>query len=199
MTRVSTKLNARRMLEEMGDQLRLSAPMIDRALRNLDEALPGFPARASGADPGGGATPALADGEARLLPVERMATTTDAARVALRRVEDLVEGLVPQVKELYSLTVQWGYDLHRGKVSPDEEHEWCESCLRLDRCEPRHRGRLCRWCGDFLSVQGRRPSVDLLDAHHRGVRITAAMIAADHPVRKRTKGGRPARQSAGVA
>jgi len=141
----------------------------------------------------------LGDDEARLLPVERMATTSDPARVALRRLGDLVEGLAPQVAELYSLTVRWGYEQHRGEAVADEEHEWCESCLRLDRCEPRHRGRLCRWCGDFLSVQARRPSVDLLDAHHRGVRITGAMIAADHPVRKRTKGGRPARQSAGVA
>lgn len=188
-TRVS-KSDAELLLVEMGEQLRVSARGVARAMRNLDDALPGFPSRASGAAPSAGPGPLRRedDGsdrdEAQLLPVERMATTIDPARQALRRIDHLLEGLRPQITELYSLVQQWSFDAHQSELDLSEVHEWCTSCLRLQRCEPRHRGELCRWCGDFLASEGRRPSVTLLDAHHRGVRITRQMIVADHPARK---------------
>lgn len=132
----------------------------------------------------------------RLLPVERLATSSDPARDALRRVDRLLESLPVQVKELYSLVTTWGFDRLQGELDLDEQSEWCESCLRLERCELRWRGRLCRWCGDFLAAEGRRPSVDLLDAHHSGKRITQKMIEQDHPARKVRKGGRRAARPA---
>lgn len=182
-----SKSDAQLMLQELSERLRIASSGLVRAVDNLNDALPGFPARASGADPGGGSGRPSGDDEPTLLPVERLAITPDPARSALRRLEQLIDELVPKGTELYSLVEQWGYDRHQPALDLDDDHEWCESCLRLQRCEPRHRGRLCRWCGTFVATQGRRPSVELLDAHHRGVRITARMIEADHPARKRSK------------
>jgi hypothetical protein len=194
MGRVS-KMTAERMLEEMAEQLLISCRVVRRAVANLDDALPGFPSSASGAAPSSGAVMVDRD-EVRLLPVERMATTPDPARLDLARLDRLIVGLRPQVNELYSLINRWGYDRHQGVLDVEEDHEWCESCIRLQRCEPRHRGKLCRWCGDFLAAEGRRPSVDLLDAHHRGVRITSRMITDDHPARKTAKTGKRKRSAA---
>lgn len=198
MARKVSKSDAQLLLLEWSERLRLTSSGVVRAVDNLNEALPGFPSRASGAAPSSASVSVSPDpeGPVHLLPVERLAITPDPARSALRRIEQLVDQLGPQVTELYSLVLTWGYDRHQAQLDLDEEHEWCESCLRLQRCEPRFRGKLCRWCYTFVSEQGRRPSVELLDSHHRGVRITARMIEADHPVRKRTKTGRRTSRSA---
>lgn len=207
MARMS-KSDAQLMLQELAERLQLASAGFVRAVDNLNEALPGFPTKASGAVSGGGVAPSPEPcidpvsheprhefGETceecspvKLLPVERLAITPDPARLALRRLYQLLDQLVVAGTELYSIVGQWGYDRHQPALDLDDtDHEWCESCLRLHRCEPRHRGPLCRWCGTFVATQGRRPSLELLDAHHRGVRITARMIEADHPARRRTK------------
>ena len=155
-----------------------------RTMANLDEAQPGFPSSTPGAAPGSGHSREEDPDEAHLLPVERMATEPDAARQAQKRVLQLVESMRIQAHELYSLSRTWGFDRQQGKLDLEENDTWCDSCLRLHRCEPRFRGRLCRWCYGFVQSENRHPSVELLDAHHRGVRVTAQMIAADHPARR---------------
>jgi len=156
-----------------------------RMMRNLDAAQPGFPASCPGAAPASGRS-GQPDG---LLPVERMATQPDDARRNRERVLALIEELGVRAHELYSLGRTWGFDRQQGRLDIEENDTWCDSCLRLHRCEPRFRGRLCRWCYSFVAAENRHPSLELLDAHHRGVRITAKMITDDHPAR-RVKAGR---------
>lgn len=221
---------AERVLMESGDALHVAAQRVQRALSNLDEALPGYPSSTPGASPSSGDGPSSvlvcstcgvelgADDPqvmvehvdkahdrtvlaadlvlvpaVKLLPVERLATSSDPARDALRRMDRLLSSLSTQAHELYSLVTTWGFDRLQGELDLEENDEWCDSCLRLQWCELRHRGRLCRWCGDFVAAEGRRPSVDLLDAHHSGKRITRKMIEQDHPAHtapcsKRPKG-----------
>ena len=83
----------------------------------------------------------------------------------------------------------WGAN-DRQKVADPEM--WCTHCQRDDghhspRAE-RYRGlELCRWCGDFRQAEGVLPPLSLLKAHHRGERVTEAMVdAALRQVRKKS-------------
>lgn len=168
-----------------------------RTMANLDEAQPGFPSSTPGASPSSGPGPAPGDRRHDGVSdvVGQMATRPDEARIARDRLLALVASIGVSAHEAYSLSRTWGFDRHQGKLDIEENDTWCDSCLRLHRCEPRFRGRLCRWCYGFVSEEGRHPSLELLDSHHRGVRITAKMIADDHPVR-RGKARRPGRRAA---
>lgn len=195
-----SKMSAELILAEAISELQEVASVWARMMANLDDALPGFPSSTPGASPASGHVPPSDPNEARLLPVERMATEPDRARRDLDEVLRLSAWIGQSAQQLYSLGRTWGFVRHQGRLDLDESDEWCDSCLRLHHCEPRFRGRLCRWCYGFVTEQGRHPSTELLDAHHRGVRITAQMIAADHPVR-RGKSGRSSvrRQARGAA
>ena len=60
----------------------------------------------------------------------------------------------------------------------------CVSCARIKRWSPIHRGRRCRWCGDWNASQGGGdPPIDILHAHHDGRRVTVRL--ADQLRRRR--------------
>lgn len=65
--------------------------------------------------------------------------------------------------------------------------EWCSNHLRVQLCEPRHRGDLCRWCYDFQSLRKQPPPPSLLGLRHRYGRITEKQVgealAADNRVK----------------
>ena len=59
----------------------------------------------------------------------------------------------------------------------DRTPRWCTSCQRLGHLEPRWNAHPnCRWCQSFIDSQGQDPPPKLLDAHHRGIRITDTMV-----------------------
>jgi hypothetical protein len=191
-------------LRELTERLLIAVRDLPRAVSNMREAAAGYPTSTPGANTAtaAAATPEYDDaGEilppVKLTTVERNATQRDPARIARDRLERLVTELVGiPITELYSLTHRWAYDLTRPNLDPDDaDHQWCVSCLRLDRCEPRATDQYkdrCRWCGDFRAAEGRDPSIDLLQKRHDGIRITSAMVTADRQrhrttVRKKTK------------
>lgn len=143
--------------------------------------------------PVGGAHSAVAR---RASTVERTALGHDIPRQHRARIEQILNDLEKPHTELYSLIGIWHFQATRPKRDPDEEHKWCTSCLRLDVCRERHRGELCQWCYDFQLNEQRLPSTDLLDKHHQKIRVTKAMIKADHPARRRTKSGKKAKRAA---
>lgn len=54
--------------------------------------------------------------------------------------------------------------------------EWCSNHLRVQLCEPRHRGDLCRWCYDFQAVRRQLPPPSLLGLRHRYGRVNEKQI-----------------------
>jgi hypothetical protein len=147
--------------------------------------------------------------------VERLALTdgieNDDALRDLARIRTLVRELSPKVSELRDLTSRWGYrtagEYNPGAPSPrpagDSEaasnrDRWCSSCERIKVAEPvgpKGRNGRCRWCDDFVNERGDLPPLSILDARHRGIRITEAMLrdhtpAAARSKKKRKKGAR---------
>lgn len=191
---MTSQLESELTLREECSQLLAVLESWPRLIRNLNASLPGFRNAVTGAAPSSGGPGELdEDGNpVPYQPTERVALNTDGARVDLDRVHKLIDRIHIPVTELYSLAREWGFDPHQAKLDlEDTEHDWCTSCLRIGKCEPRDRSRYaltCRWCGDFKASEGRSPSADLLLAHHEGKRITRAMIEQDHPVGKTRKG-----------
>lgn len=196
-----SKMSAELILAEAISELQEVVSVWARMMANLDDALPGFPSSTPGASPGSGHVPPSDPDEARLLPVERMATEPDRARRDLDEVLRLSAWIGQSAQQLYSLGRTWGFVRHQGR--PDIEASvadgWCECHQRVGITEPIDEGRyarVCRWCGDFHASEGRWPSADLLLARQHGQRITRAMIEADHPARKVRSGRKGARRSA---
>ena len=86
-----------------------------------------------------------------------------------------------QAHELCSLSRTWGSIASRASSTLRRTTPGATRASAFTAASPEFRGRLCRWCYGFVQSENRHPSVELLDAHHRGVRVTAQMIAADHP------------------
>ena len=103
--------------------------------------------------------------------------------------------VVPKRKPVSAVTTgarPSGPEASSPAVQDDPDDMWCKSCLRVGHFAPRATGRyaqLCRWCGDFQAVQGQLPPEGLLDAHHRGVRLTskAVALALKRPPARRKK------------
>lgn len=179
-----SKLNTELTATELAERLTEAATALPRALANLSDVQPGYPNHTPGSGPAsGGGVP---DG---WTPLERLAINGDPAEKAMKRILKLVRDIHGPITELYSLSIAWGYDRKQGELDlSDTDHEGCMSCLRIGRFEQRSRYALyCRWCGDFISAEGRSPSVMLLQAYHDGKRITRAMVDADHPARKQKR------------
>lgn len=81
--------------------------------------------------------------------------STDAARL-----RDIIASTVPP---------------SAGAVSNDTE-DWCSNHLRIQQCEPRHRGDLCRGCYDFKNLWKRLPPPSVMGHRHRYGRITEQQI-----------------------
>jgi hypothetical protein len=171
MTRSPTTTH--RVAAELAAQMAVVSTSILTALRNLDRAQAGYPTSVVGADP---STTESGDG---LAVLERAALVGDEARDALDRLHRLVADLRVPTVELYSLTLRWSYAPYTPPLRLEDNDEWCDSCLRLQRCEPRYRGRYCWFCHDMRSTFGRLPSLALLERHHRGERITTSQRAGD--------------------
>lgn len=67
-------------------------------------------------------------------------------------------------------------------ATPEPDNDtWCASCLRAGHCTPRTprqggRQDLCTWCQKYWYAEGQLPARDILNKHHRGIRITEPMI-----------------------
>ncbi len=93
----------------------------------------------------------------------------------------------------------------RKALPPDPGGDWCRSCYRdhgyLEPVALRpgggvRRAGYCRWCGEFKGAEGFDPTVQMVQARHRGSRITEGMVeqarkahrATTAPRRKAKKG-----------
>jgi hypothetical protein len=170
--------------EWMGD----AAGHVHRAVRNMREVQPGFPASTPGnGDPGGGS-----GGGANSI-VERLAFTLgrDDAIDDLERLDRIVRALYPLVRGARDICQRWGYSTSGEFVSGGRTRQarategefnraqWCTSCERLRLAEPvgaKGRRGLCRWCADFEDAENMPPPLALLDLRHRGGRITRAAV-----------------------
>ena len=141
-----------------------------RIITNLHDNLPGYP-------------PATSSFSAHTVTTtsttERLATTGDPVLTAWTEYHAAARAAETAVTRLTDAGARWHYttsnnqDHHKHATT---NNDWCTSCLRIHQCAPRYRGDLCRWCYDFHTAQGKQPSIELLDAHHRGTRITERMV-----------------------
>jgi hypothetical protein len=68
----------------------------------------------------------------------------------------------------------------------------CPSCARLNTYTPRAQGgngprALCTWCDNWNRIHATWPAEELLDAHHRGIRITTTLVERIMRVQSTTK------------
>lgn len=178
----TSTITTQKIAIDLAGQMQTIAAQLNNALHNLNEAQPGYPTTASGATPGGSTPP---DGET-FTSTERAALTPDQARTSQHRIHELINQLRTPTIELYSLIQKWSYQLHTEPTDKNTNNEWCDSCLRLQRCEPRYRSNWCWFCADMRATYGRLPSLELLEHHHRGERITSKQREQDrHPTKKK--------------
>lgn len=158
-------------------------------LANLDDSLPGFPASASA---GSGSTIGSRDVhspvESLLIgpitrdesPDDARQRVPDAALVDLARLEEIRKQRQRLIREEFEITSRWLQRTATAQAKrdarPSSSDDWCESCERVHRHSPVRRRRLCGWCDDFKAIEGVLPPLDLLEAHHRGVRMNQTMI-----------------------
>jgi hypothetical protein len=138
-------------------------------------------------------------------PTGNAAVTGDRASGDYRRLRREAELLQVQLGRLVKLTAAYPVEhLEREFVEPSPGEEWCRSCWRDDRyCEPIARkangkayyAGLCKWCGSFRSEHDVNPPVELLQARHRGERITAPKIRAALAAAAKSKGRRQSARS----
>lgn len=69
----------------------------------------------------------------------------------------------------------------RALLAVDLTGNWCVSCLRAGKREPRdrhdHNSEFCSWCRKFTSAEGFVPPMEICQARADGKRITEPMIA----------------------
>lgn len=125
-------------------------------------------------------------------PARMVSYSATLLREAQKRSQDVdsrdLRNLINTVARLYRETHYWATcaaDTRNPPKRPDlksagiitTDPKWCTSCLRLNHCEPRHGTHArCSWCSSFHATYNVDPPTQLLDAKHRGVRITEAMI-----------------------
>lgn len=68
--------------------------------------------------------------------------------------------------------------LHRTTPTTDapDDDPGCTSCARVGHWMPTYRGTLCRWCYDWRAAENELPPPTILEAHHRGERITTTLV-----------------------
>jgi hypothetical protein len=177
----TSTITAQKIAADLADQMQTIANRLNNALNNLNEAQPGYPTKASGAPPGS----TTSEDNETYTSTERAALTPDTARTSHKRIHELINQLRNPTIELYSLIHKWAYEIHTEEPDTTTNTQWCNSCLRLQRCEPRYRNTLCWFCHDMRTTHHRLPSLELLERHHRGERITTKQREQDKP--KHTK------------
>ena len=166
------------------DNLTTAVTRLPAALRNLDACQPGFPATTPGNGSPGGSVGG--NGSSRTETLALRDVSHDTALADRAAVDKLVRRIAADTAVLSAITDRWGWQQagevdhsaaprYAGQV-PTTDVRWCVSCARVQHAETTWRGDLCRWCDDFKRVEGQVPPTDLLDARHRGQRITAAMV-----------------------
>jgi hypothetical protein len=187
-TRTRLAQDVHRMTSDMED----ASTRIDATLRNLEDHAPGFPSTTPGSGSVGGG------GSSTSSRTETLAITglgTDDAMRDYARIKALVKQVAPLTAEMKIITDRWGYrtagEWNPFATSPQgkpTEHEsnagrWCTSCARIHVMEPvgvKGRAGLCRWCYDFQTLHtGKLPTHALLDARHRGVKVTETLIRSE--------------------
>ena len=185
-------------LREYADRLTDAARLVQKARRQLNDMLPGFKSSTPGAAPtSGGYTPIEYDANGQPLAkvpltiVEQLAGRPDPARRALDRITKLTSTIGTDITELYSICHTWGMDPARLEFDTGTNHEWCINHLRIDVCEPRHHGDLCRWCRDIKATYGYTPGTELMELRRRTPRLSEAIYRAHHPAQLRTGPNHP--------
>lgn len=180
----------------------------NRAERNIDELQPGFPATTPGnGSPGGGTRFNTTSITARLAlnPIIHN-LDPDPAQTADNEYKRIVALLKIELPKLRTLIVQWDYptagEIEAGAtirhVMDEQTNKHadpgCISCYRPEvlKWEPIHKAALCRWCYDFKTAEHILPPADLLKEHHRGTRMTRALVDR-HIKAAKTKTVAPAR------
>lgn len=97
-----------------------------------------------------------------------------------RALEDAARASLRMSTVVYDVATRWGQPLHERHTVDAPDDMWCTSCWRDDKYhEPVAAGRykgLCRFCGDFRAAYKKRPPLKILQARHRGQRVTQPMI-----------------------
>lgn len=98
----------------------------------------------------------------------------------------LAASIYADAEALNLLLAHWRPDRHHDQKTSDAD--WCRHHLNtIGTCEPRYRGDLCRKCYDLQRSQRYLPPKAILEAWHRGDRVTAKMLAQHRPKRKRRR------------
>lgn len=111
----------------------------------------------------------------------------DEALDAIVDLEDAVTQLTHHAARINTIIETWGFAKHKG-TGPVADGVHCVQHLKLgiERMIYHHgtNHTLCRWCADFLTEQGRWPSLVLLQQHYDGITITSHMRTDDRPQRR---------------
>jgi hypothetical protein len=170
--------NLRHQIIEAGGLCYELEQRLDEAVTNIGALMPGYRADTL---PVGHAT-----GSGTTQP-ENATIVHDSAVIANAELRQLIRTTLATVRATYRIVQTWCAPPPMPKtpivLDPDD---WCVSCLRILKCAPRHRGKLCRWCYDFERAEHQRPPLELLNAHHQGRHITEQMVD-DALGRKRKK------------
>lgn len=186
---------------------------IDQARRNLNELqATGYPTTT----PANGSPGGSSDGTSS---VERLVTTAieddrsidDIAAHDLARLNQMMDRIIPnhrELRDLRNLIVKWNYltpgDCPIGQLARTAKatetsaraETWCGSCARRNHASPVHRAGRCRWCGDFLAVEGIDPPLSILELHHHGRRISQQAVKAAVREEKRKLNPPPPKKTA---
>ena len=154
-----------RTINESSARLNIAVGLIQDAWHRLDDDSPGFPGGHEGS------------GNSSTQP-ERTELARDQAYSDLRTLKAALRDNLRTSTQVYDIASRWG--VRRMEVEGQLPVEWCRSCHRDNKhCEPTAHGRykdLCRFCGDWNAAHKALPPHEIIEARHRGMRITSVMV-----------------------
>ncbi len=194
-------MNTATNIEHATTLLKEIAPRVDRTIRNLRDALAGWPTSSAGSGDPPTSTPTVSISSS----TERTALAPDAARRDLDRINTAIRRLERDLSTVAAIVMSWDYPtgneydplVNRPTATPSAGGAplpCCRVCIKIQKVEPEHRAGLCRWCYTFRSAEGFDPPPELLQTRHDGRRVTMPMVErarTEHgPKRKRRKRGK---------
>lgn len=164
-------------LDEAAARLRIARVYAVTAWKRMGEQEPTIPTPT-------GATPPL-DAPDRFV-------SHDQQQRDRRLLERATQTVFREATAVYDVATRWGQPAAEPVEADAPDDMWCRSCWRDDKHhEPISVGRYkawCRFCGDWRAANKRLPPVEILEARHRGQRITTQMVdRALASQRKKTK------------